>query len=103
MDALFIKTLFQNAIECLKSAERVYFCCYSIPEADMDFKYIIKQVESDRKEFREVYLCNSKIGDEELNRITNLFKNKDHIHNTDLAFEQFVEMPHSEFLKKFKT
>jgi hypothetical protein len=101
MEDSFINKLYDIAFKCFKSAERIYLCGYSIPEADMDFKYLIKRVESETGAFPDIYLCNSEMNEGELNRIKSVFRNKEIIHNTNLKFEEFVKMPHDDFLKDF--
>jgi len=93
----FIQKVFLNADKILRSAERIFICGYSFPDADLHIKYLIKRAEQFRGETPEIYVINNYLNktnqqrNEEKERISRFFKNKDKIRYTKLSFEEFVE------------
>jgi len=93
----FIQKIFLKADKVLRSAERIFICGYSFPDADLHIKYLLKRAEQFKGETPEIYVINnhpSKIAqqqNEEKQRIIRFFKNKEKIHYTKLSFEKFAE------------
>ncbi len=89
--------MFLKADKVLRSAERIFICGYSFPDADLHIKYLLKRAEQFREETPQIYVINNhpnkpnKQKDEEKKRITRFFKNKDKILYTELSFEEFAE------------
>jgi len=93
----FIQKIFLKTDKVLRSAERVFICGYSFPDADLHIKYLLKRAEQFREETPEIYVINNHPNktdqqkDEEKQRISRFFKNKEKIHYTNLSFEEFAE------------
>jgi len=92
----FIQKVFLKADKVLRSAERIFICGYSFPDADLHIKYLLKRAEQFRGETPEIYVINNHPNkteqqkNEEKQRISRFFKNKENIHYTDLSFEEFA-------------
>lgn len=93
----FIQRVFLKADKVLRSAERIFICGYSFPDADLHIKYLLKRAERFRGETPEIYVINNHQSkkdikhDEEKKRIKRFFKDNDKIHFTELPFEDFAE------------
>lgn len=97
MENPFIQKIFLKADKVLRSAERIFICGYSFPDADLHIKYLLKRAEQFREETPEIYVINNHPNkteqqkDDEKQRIIRFFKNKDKIHYTKLSFEEFAK------------
>ncbi|RLG10554.1 MAG: hypothetical protein DRN64_02745 [Thaumarchaeota archaeon] len=93
----FIQKVFLKADKVLRSAERIFICGYSFPDADLHIKYLLKRAEQFRGETPDIYVINNHSNkteqqkNEEEQRISRFFKNKEKIHYTDLSFEEFAK------------
>jgi len=93
----FIQKVFLKADKILRSAGRIFICGYSFPDADLHIKYLLKRAEQFREETPEIYVINNHPNktdqqkDEEKQRISRFFKNKEKIHYKDLSFEEFAK------------
>ena len=98
----FIQKVFLKADKVLRSAERIFICGYSFPDADLHIKYLLKRAEQFRGETPDIYVINNHSNkteqqkNEEKQRISRFFKNKEkknkeNIHYTDLSFEEFAK------------
>ena len=93
----FIQEIFLKTDKVLRSAERVFICGYSFPDADLHIKYLLKRAEQFRGETPEIYVINNhpdkkdQQKNDEIQRITRFFKNKEKIHYTGLSFEKFAK------------
>jgi len=93
----FIQEIFLKTDKVLRSAKRVFICGYSFPDADLHIKYLLKRAEQFRGKTPEIYVINNhpdkkdQQKNDEIQRITRFFKNKEKIHYTDLSFEKFAK------------
>jgi hypothetical protein len=93
----FIQQVFLKADKVLRSAERIFICGYSFPDADLHIKYLLKRAELFKKDPPEIYVINKHQNkkalqkDEENRRISRFFKNKNKVYYTELSFEGFAE------------
>jgi len=93
----FIQRVWESSEILLRSAERLIFCGYSFPDADMHFKYMLKRAEMNRQNDAplEVFVVNyhedkspSDIVNE-YERYSRFLKNPEHLHYTRQSFEDF--------------
>ena len=104
----FIQKVFLKADKVLRSAKRIFICGYSFPDADLHIKYLLKRAEQFRGESPEIYVINNHRNkteqqkEEEKQRISRFFKNKEKIHYTNLSFENFAETGIKELVKKYE-
>ncbi len=97
---LYLRQTWDRAEKELTQAERIIFCGYSFPDADIHVKYLLKRSEVNRAGAApEVFIVNEHEGkkdearDAERERYFRFFKAKDRLHWTKLSFEQFAENP----------
>ena len=97
---LYLRQIWDRAEKELAQAERIIFCGYSFPDADIHVKYLLKRAELNRRSMPpEVFIVNEPEGkpvearDAERARYLRFLKAKDRIHWTRLSFEQFAENP----------
>src|SRR5262249_4788012 len=96
MSNFHLQQVWRKAEQCLMEAKRIVFCGYSLPDADMHIKYLLKRVEVNRVSAPEVYIVNnhadklpSARADEE-RRYRRLFRERDRVHYTTLSFAEFA-------------
>jgi len=93
----FIQEIFIKTYRVLRSAEKIFICGYSFPDADLHLKYLLKRAEQFKGGTPDIYVINkhpnktNQQRDEERRRIIRFFKDKEKIHYTDLSFEEFAE------------
>ena len=88
----FYKNLLKKVKDLLENTEVIYFCGYSFPDADLDLKYVLKQIEIEDP-IPEIFICNGrykKVKDPEFERFLRFFKNKDRIHYLSQSFQSFA-------------
>lgn len=99
MSNYFLQSIWKAAEEQLKQAERIIFCGYSFPDADIHIKYLIKRAEMNRRGLPfQVYIVNRPNEEpvdgwdnpDERNRYIRFFSQKKYVHWTDLSFQQFA-------------
>ncbi len=79
--------------------DRLIFCGYSFPDADIHVRYLLKRMEVNRRRGPEVFVANEHKGkrDEarqgERERYTRFFRDKLKVHWTRMGFEQFAADP----------
>jgi len=100
MSNFYLQQIWKRAEEELKQAERIVFCGYSFPDADMHVKYLLKRAEVNRTGSPpDVFIVNEHEGktDEqrrmEKDRYLRFFRQKDRVHWTDLSFQGFAAEP----------
>ncbi len=100
MSNLYLQQIWKKAEETLKEAQRIIFCGYSFPDADMHIKYLLKRAEVNRMgEVPEVFIVNEHRGKKkeeremERDRYMRFFRKKDKVHWTKLSFNDFAENP----------
>ncbi|MBU0515656.1 MAG: SIR2 family protein [Proteobacteria bacterium] len=97
MSNYFLQTIWRKAEGVLLETERLIFCGYSFPDADIHIRYLLKRVEINRNDTPEVFIINChehkdehEKGIEE-NRYRRFFSRKDRIHYLTNSFEDFCE------------
>jgi hypothetical protein len=98
MTNIYIQQLFNKTFEVLREADRLIFCGYSFPDADMHIKYLIKKAEIYKSHGFNVYVVNRHKGksehavNEEISRYIRFFKFRSKVNYTNLSFEEFSEI-----------
>jgi len=93
----FIQRIYLETDKMLRSAKRIFICGYSFPDADLHIKYLLKRAEQFREDTPKIYVINNHPNktdqqkEEERQRISRFFKNKEKVHYKDLSFEKFAE------------
>ncbi len=95
MSNYYLSQIWYKAELTLREAERIFFCGYSFPDADIHIKYLLKRAELYKKHSPEVYIINwhdektnERIEDEK-KRFLRFFKDKSQVHYKKLSFEEF--------------
>jgi len=93
MSNLYLQEIWHRAEFVLREAERLVFCGYSLPDADLHFKYLLKRSEVNRGSTPEIFILNNHRGksmaqkrDEEA-RYRRLFNQQRRVHYTNLSFQ----------------
>jgi hypothetical protein len=95
MSNIYLQQIWRGAERALMEADRIIFCGYSLPDADVHLKYMFKRVEVNRVSTPEVFVINNHKGKraaqkrEEEARYIRLFNDPKKIHYTRLSFERF--------------
>ena len=101
MSNVYLGVVWSQAFRALRGADRVVFCGYSFPDADMHVKYLMKRAQLNRN--REVQplgvmLVNhyvdkpANVADEEYRRFRRFLGEAD-VEDTQLSFEEFASDP----------
>ncbi|QDV88973.1 hypothetical protein RAS2_00320 [Phycisphaerae bacterium RAS2] len=100
MSNFYLQQVWKRAEEELKLADRIIFCGYSFPDADMHIKYLLKRAEINRLGLPpRVFIVNEHAGKDaharqlEQSRYKRFFRQKDRVHWTSLTFEDFAQDP----------
>jgi len=96
-----LRQIWDRADKELSHANRIIFCGYSFPDADVHVKYLLKRAEMNRTGvLPEVYVVNGchplktcESCRQEHDRYTRFLKGRRNLHWTGLSFEQFAEDP----------
>jgi len=97
MSNFYLQEIWRKVQSVLMQAERIFFCGYSFPDADIHVKYLLKRVEVNRGSTPEVYIINNHAGKREYEkeveqlRYRRLFRQSRRVHYTTLSFENFCE------------
>lgn len=89
--------IFLKSDEILRHASKIIICGYSFPDADIHIKYLLKRAERFNGKTPEIFMINNHKDktdmqkEDEKQRFTRFFKNKDKIHYTNKSFEDFVK------------
>jgi hypothetical protein len=59
MESLHLRQVWWRAEQALITADRIVFCGYSLPDADMHVKYLMKRAEVNRPQPPDVYVVNN--------------------------------------------
>lgn len=96
MSNYYLQQIWRSAEEILMNVERIYFCGYSFPDADIHIKYLFKRVEMNSgSEPAEIYVINNHYGKskeqkvQERQRYIRFFSKKEKVHYLDRSFEEF--------------
>jgi NAD-dependent SIR2 family protein deacetylase len=97
---LQLRRIWDAAERDLMECERIVFCGYSFPDADVHVRYLLKRVELNRPNRPlEIFVVNHFAGkssatrDEERGRYLGFVRNSALVRWTDLSFEDFAEQP----------
>lgn len=101
MTNFHLQQVWRAAESVLMGARRLVFCGYSLPDADIHIKYLLKRVEVNRNETPEVVVINNyrlpdgaakseKSKAEEKGRYRRLFRQPNRVRYTDLTFQEFA-------------
>ncbi len=98
MSNFHLQQVWRHAERALLSAQKIVFCGYSLPDADLHIKYLLKRAELNRSSAPpHVYVVNEHNGktdeqrrDEE-DRYRRLWRDPNLLHFTQLSFEQLCE------------
>jgi NAD-dependent SIR2 family protein deacetylase len=100
MSNFFLQQIWKRAEEELKQAQRIVFCGYSFPDADMHIKYLLKRAEVNRTgPPPTVFIVNEHEGktdqqrEMEKDRYLRFFRRRDQVHWTNLSFQDFAGNP----------
>lgn len=98
---LYLRQIWHAAEQSLMKCNRLVFCGYSFPDADVHIRYLLKRVEVYRQETPEVFIINEHEGKDvkaremEKERYLRFFRDKSRVHYTQLSFEKFCDNPTS--------
>ncbi|HDR14594.1 MAG TPA: hypothetical protein ENN79_03735 [Desulfobacteraceae bacterium] len=98
---LYLRQIWHTAEQALMECDRLIFCGYSFPDADLHIRYLLKRVEMNRQSSPEVYIVNEHKGKDKTARQTEqdrhlrFFLEKHKVHWTRLSFEEFCMNPTS--------
>jgi hypothetical protein len=97
---LYLRQIWHEAEKELLAAERIIFCGYSFPDADVHVRYLLKRAEINRDgDGPVVFIVNEheekpdQQRSDEKARYTRFFRDKDKTHYTSLSFQDFAENP----------
>lgn len=96
---LYLRQIWDAAERVLSECDRLVFCGYSFPDADIHIRYLLKRVEVNRQSTPEIFIVNEHDGkndaarETEQSRYLRFFGDKSKVHWTDMSFEQFCEKP----------
>ena len=97
MSNYYLQQVWRKAEEVLEQAERIHFCGYSFPDADMHIKYMLKRMEINHSSQPDIFIINNPDGKrdeqkrEEEQRYRRFFARKDRVHYLDMSFQDFAE------------
>jgi len=98
---LYLRHIWHAAEQALMECDRLIFCGYSFPDADVHIRYLLKRIEMSRQSSPEVYIVNEHKGKKNDSRLTEksrymrFFLDKTKVYWTKLSFEKFCENPTS--------
>lgn len=100
MSNFYLQQIWREAEEACRDAQRIIFCGYSFPNADVHFKYLLKRAEVNRSgPPPSIFIVNERPDkteqqrQQEKDRYERFFRQKDHVHWTKLSFEEFAANP----------
>lgn len=99
MSNIYLSNIWYNAELLLTGAEHIVFCGYSLPNADMHIKYMLKRAEINRQDNKPltVTIINAPDGDEanpkEGMRFQRFFRTRDVRFEKNTSFEVFARDP----------
>ena len=95
MSNYFLQQIWRKAEKTLMKANRIIFCGYSFPDADIHIKYLLKRVEVNRGSTPEIYIFNNRNGKnpetkkQEKERYERFFTEKQKVKYLDKSFQDF--------------
>lgn len=94
MGNFYIQKIWREVDSSLRDAQNIFLCGYSLPEADIHIKYLLKKAELfNKNKLLRFYIINGKKpseqAEEERKRFLGFLKNKQGITYTNMTFEEF--------------
>jgi hypothetical protein len=96
MSNYYLQQIWRNAEKTLMGVNRIFFCGYSFPDADIHIKYLFKRVEMNSGSVSaEIYIINNHENksdeqkEQENQRYLRFFSRKENIHYLARSFEEF--------------
>lgn len=96
MSNYYLQQIWRNAEKTLMGVNRIFFCGYSFPDADIHIKYLFKRVEMNSGSVpTEIYIINNHENksdeqkEQENQRYLRFFSRKENIHYLARSFEEF--------------
>ena len=92
-----LQQIWHRAEAALVEAEKIFFCGYSLPDADMHIRYLLKRTEVNRGSTPDVFVIGNHKGktesakSPEAARYKRLFRDPSKIIYTKLSFEDFAD------------
>lgn len=96
---MYSNNIWNNAEQQLSNAQKIIFCGYSFPDADIYIKYLLKRVEMINRNNVSYYVVNNHTNKSESDKILEqqryqrFFHNKNKVVFTELSFEDFSNNP----------
>ncbi|EKF86839.1 SIR2 family protein [Methanobacterium formicicum] len=90
MSNRYLQEIWYKMEDSLKNAERIYFCGYSFPDADIHIKYLLKKAEINGNSNPEIYIINNSEKKEIKSSYERFFK-CDTVKWTGQSFEHFCK------------
>jgi hypothetical protein len=96
MESLQLRQVWLRAEQALMTSDRIVFCGYSLSDADMHVKYLLKRAEVNRPQPPDVYVVNNhdkkKVAEkkDEERRYLRLFNKPSRVHYTNLSYQEFA-------------
>ncbi|MCD5401673.1 SIR2 family protein [candidate division NPL-UPA2 bacterium] len=97
MSNFYLQEVWHKTEKMLRQAERIFFCGYSFPDADLHIKYLLKRAEMYKSSAFEVFIINNHNNkpdaekESENKRYKRFFKDSEKVTYTDKSFEDFCE------------
>lgn len=97
MSNYFLQQVWREAERVLMSAERIIFCGYSFPDADIHIKYLLKRAELNRGTTPDIFIFNShekkkdELKKQEKERYKRFFCDKKRVIYLNKSFKDFCE------------
>jgi hypothetical protein len=99
MSDFHLQQIWHTAGKRLVAADRIYFCGYSLPDADMHVRYLLKRAEVNRRTAPEVFIASNHAGktnvdrERERKRYQRQFRDASKVVYTSWSFEDFAQNP----------
>lgn len=93
----FLQLIWRKAEHALLRANKIIFCGYSFPDADIHIKYLFKRVELNKGSTPDIYIVNNHSGkkddvkEEEKSRYKRFFADSRKIKYLDISFQDFCK------------
>ena len=97
MSDYHLQQVWHAAERALVQAEKIIFCGYSLPDADMHIRYLLKRAEINRGETPDVFVLNNHLEkperekEEESARYKRLFRDPSKVHYTQFGFQDLAK------------
>lgn len=97
MSEFHLQQIWHEAEVSLTKTRNIFFCGYSMPDADIHIKYLLKRAEMSRGGTPEVFIYNGHAGKldrekrEEEKRFRRVFRQPGHVHYVDASFQHLAD------------